>query len=318
MRFVVYGIGAIGGTIAGRLFEHGHDVVGIARGAHYEAVRADGLRLIDADRTAVLDLPVVDHPEQLSLTADDVVVLAMKTQDTAAALDRLAPVAPPDGAIVCAQNGVENERLARRRFARVFAMCVMLPSAHLEPGVVEVASVPISGLLDVGGYPHGVDPAARQIATALGSSTFESIPRDDIMRWKYAKLLMNLANSVTAMCPPSDDAAELARQARREGAHVLKAAGIDVASREEDRERRGNLLTPRLQRGGGSSWQSLERGLGSIEADYLNGEIVLLGALHGVPTPVNALLQRAANEAARRHTQPGSVPASELLARLAP
>ena len=43
---------------------------------------------------------------------------------------------------------------------------------------------------------------------------------------------------------------------------------------------------------GGSSWQSLARGAGSIEAEYLNGEIVLLGGLYGVATPVNELLQR--------------------------
>ena len=53
-----------------------------------------------------------------------------------------------------------------------------------------------------------------------------------------------------------------------------------------------------LTRGGGSSWQSLVRGTGSIEADYLNGEMCLLGRLHGVPTPVNELLQRRANAAA--------------------
>jgi 2-dehydropantoate 2-reductase len=42
---------------------------------------------------------------------------------------------------------------------------------------------------------------------------------------------------------------------------------------------------------GSSSWQSLVRGAGSIETDYLNGEIALLGRLHGVPTPLNAALQ---------------------------
>ena len=50
---------------------------------------------------------------------------------------------------------------------------------------------------------------------------------------------------------------------------------------------------------GSSSWQSLARGTGSIEADYLNGEITLLGRLHGVPTPVNAMLQDVANDMAR-------------------
>ena len=63
---------------------------------------------------------------------------------------------------------------------------------------------------------------------------------------------------------------------------------------------------------GGSSWQSLARGTGSIEAEFLNGEIVLLGALHGVPTPVNALLQRLALQAAVEGAGPGSWHIEEL------
>jgi len=69
-------------------------------------------------------------------------------------------------------------------------------------------------------------------------------------------------------------------------------------------------------RGGGSSWQSLSRGTGTIEADYLNGEIGLLGRLHGVPTPLNDLLQQLANTFARERRAPGSMPV-EQLARLA-
>ncbi|NUU24463.1 MAG: ketopantoate reductase family protein, partial [Streptomycetaceae bacterium] len=66
-------------------------------------------------------------------------------------------------------------------------------------------------------------------------------------------------------------------------------------------------------RGGGSSWQSLNRGTGTIEADYLNGEIALLGRLHGVPTPLNDLLQRLANTFARERRAPGSMPVGELV-----
>ena len=55
-----------------------------------------------------------------------------------------------------------------------------------------------------------------------------------------------------------------------------------------------------VRREGGSSWQSLARGPGSIEADYLNGEIVLLGRLHGVPTPANELFQRLAGQVGGR------------------
>ena len=65
---------------------------------------------------------------------------------------------------------------------------------------------------------------------------------------------------------------------------------------------------------GGSSWQSLARGAGSIEADSLNGEVALEGALHGVPTPVNALLQRLATRAAAEGAAPGSWSLEELSA----
>jgi 2-dehydropantoate 2-reductase len=118
---------------------------------------------------------------------------------------------------------------------------------------------------------------------------------------------------VEALCAPGDDAISLGRLARREGAAVLRAADIDVASIEEDRERRGERLTPRLARGGGSTWQSLRRGTGSLETDYLNGEITLLARIHGVSSPVNAVLQSAANDAARRLLAPGSLRASDLL-----
>jgi 2-dehydropantoate 2-reductase len=63
---------------------------------------------------------------------------------------------------------------------------------------------------------------------------------------------------------------------------------------------------------GGSSWQSLARGAGSIEAEYLNGEIALLGGLHGVPTPVNELLERLALQAASKGTPPGSMRLEDL------
>ena len=93
---------------------------------------------------------------------------------------------------------------------------------------------------------------------------------------------------------------------------MLAAAGIDHVTDAEDKARRGDWL--RLapvgngRRPGGSTWQSLARGT-PVEVDYLNGEIVLLGRLHGVPAPVNEMLQRAAHEAAAAGAAPGSIPA---------
>jgi 2-dehydropantoate 2-reductase len=66
------------------------------------------------------------------------------------------------------------------------------------------------------------------------------------------------------------------------------------------------------ERGGSSSWQSLVRGTGSIEADFLNGEIALLGALHGVPTPLNRAVQTLAARAALERHAPGQTSVEEI------
>jgi 2-dehydropantoate 2-reductase len=317
-RFVIYGAGAIGGTIGGRLFEHGHDVVLVARGMHGAVTARDGLLLRTADGEVRLPVPTVATPADLGALdpARDVVILGMKTQDTADALEALAAVAPTPTPVVCAQNGVENERLALRRFSSVTAMCVMLPATHLEPGVVEVSSTPVAGILDVGRYPSGVDEVAREVAAALSSSGFSSEAVPDVMRRKYAKLLMNLGNALDAACGPGARGSVLFRRAQEEARACFAAAGIDAASDEEDRARRGTLLQVKpiggKPRGGGSTWQSLARGSGRSEVDHLNGEIVLLGRLHGVPTPVNQVLQELGNRLAREGAAPGSVDVADV------
>ena len=99
---------------------------------------------------------------------------------------------------------------------------------------------------------------------------------------------------------------------------MLAAAGIDVVSVEEDRARRGNALDIQpvgddRHRAGGSSWQSLQRATGTIETDYLTGEIVLLGRLHGVATPANRALQDIAARMALAGERPGSHSEEDVL-----
>jgi len=321
MRFVVYGAGAIGGVIGGRLFEAGHDVTLVARGDHLAALQAGGLELVSPEGRTTLPVPAVGHPSELTLDDGDVVILAMKTQDTAAALTALTPHAPPGIAVACAQNGVENERLALRSFAHVYAVHVVCPATHLEPGTVVVHSAPVGGMFDLGRYPTGVDATAESLAAALREATFESEARPDIMRWKYRKLIMNLVNVATAVCAEGAGFADLVRLLRAEGEAALAAAGIDLVTVADDKARRGDRLQLRPIEGvthnGGSTWQSLARGTGSIETDYLTGEVVLLGRLHGVPTPASVLLQRLAHRAAAEHLPPGHLPAEEVLAQLA-
>jgi 2-dehydropantoate 2-reductase len=320
MRIVVYGAGAIGGALGARRFGAGRDVVLIARGAHYEALRRDGLRLVTPSATETLAVPVVDHPGVIDWGEDDVVVLCMKSQDSADALARLLETAGPDVPVCCVQNGVENERLAARLFSRVYGGCIQCPATHLEPGVVEIHSEPTTGIIDVGRWPHGSDETAVAIAAELEASTFSSIARTDIMRWKYAKLLMNLTNALETLCGSAARQGPVARLLRTEAETCFRAAGIAFASATEERERRGDLVANRQpvpgRTGGSSTWQSVQRGLGRIEADYLNGEIVLLGAQLAIPTPANERVRRLANELARARGVPAMLSEDALLAEL--
>lgn len=319
-RYIIIGAGAVGASIGARLFESGQDVVLVARGDHLRALRERGLRFATPDGERTLPIAAVDRPEALASGDHDVLILATKTQDSAAALDVWAGHAQHGGQaapVILAQNGVENERLALRRFPRVYGMCVWLPATHLEPGVVQAQGTPVTGVLHLGRYPHGEDDFAHEVARTLEKSGFRAPVRPDVMRWKYAKLLSNLTNAIQALCGPqhSDESQALYDRVRAEGAAVLDAAGIPYASRGEQAPLRQLL---RLQpvsgrpRGGGSSWQSLARGTGSIETDYLNGEIVLLGRLHGVPTPVNQTLQRLATRYARERRAPATLSIAEL------
>lgn len=324
MRFVILGAGAVGGTIGGRLADTGHDVLLLARGEHAEVMRRDGLRLATPERVMHVRVPVVDSPQDLPLGDDDILVLTTKTQQTAALLDALPRRDLP---IVCAQNGVANERIALRRFADVYGMVVMLPAVHLEPGRVDAQGTPYSGLLDVGRYFHGVDDVTEAVAAALSGSGFVSQPVEQIMRWKYAKLLRNLGNALEALCGHDldDDDMEHVRsldaRAKDEAVACYRAEGIDWASDEEWMARRQNQVewapVEGRDRGGGSTWQSLARGAPTLEGDYLNGEIVLLGRKHGLSTPVNTLLQQEAAAMARAGDRPGSKRPGELVSRLA-
>jgi 2-dehydropantoate 2-reductase len=316
MRFVIFDAGGVGSVVGGRLAQYGHDVALIARGAHYEAIRANGLRVESPDGTVAINLPVFNHPDGIAWAEGDVVLLAMKSQDTQAALESLAPVAPPSIPIISLQNGVVNEAMALRHFPRVYGICVMCPTGFQTPGVVQAWSAPTTGLLDIGRYPDGADDTATAVATALSSATFQSEPRADIMRWKHGKLIMNLANAVEALCGRSGRTSNVVEAAKREAIACFGAAGIPFVAEEEDLARRKDYIQVRAidgrTRPGGSTWQSLGRGVRTIETDYLNGEIVLLGRMHGIPTPANVLLQRLSRIAAHNGTAPGIMPIEEL------
>lgn len=316
MRYVVYGTGAVGGVIGGNLHLAGVPVTLVARGEHLARIRAEGLLLDREDGRHRVDAPATDTAAGVAWTDDTVVLLCVKGHQTQTALDDLVAHAPADAAVVCAQNGVANERAVLRQRAATYAVCVMLPATHLEPGLVVQKCHPTPGILDIGAVPSGKDERAGAIAADLRLGGFESLARPDIMAWKHRKLLMNLGNGIDATCAPGPAADELVRLAQEEGEEVLRRAGVPVVSAEQDRERRGDTLRRRESlpvEAGGSTWQSVTRGDRGVEIDYLAGEIVLLARLHGVPAPVNEAVQRATHDLVRSGGAPRTLDATTLL-----
>jgi 2-dehydropantoate 2-reductase len=325
MRYVIFGAGAIGGLVGARLHQSGHDVMLVARGAHYEKMAADGLTLATPTERVTLTIPVVPTVAEAGLRDGDVVLLCTKSQQSSEALLSIRDAAT--GAtgnavpIVCLQNGVANEYLALRLFPEVYGGLVMVPAEHLEPGYIVGYLGKVSGQIDVGIYPSGADDRVREISAALAGSRFESEALADVMRHKYAKLISNLGNGVQAVCGNADPDGngELRKLLSAEGRAVLTAAGIehtveevaDVAGRWE---RMGIGEVDGHAHQGGSTWQSVTRGTGNVETDYLNGEIVLLGRTLAIPTPYNALVQLLTRVTVTGGHEPGWRSAQELIA----
>lgn len=321
MRFVVLGAGAIGGTVGACLAQAGHDVLMIARGRHYETIAQRGLTFETPTSRQVLAVAVAPSPADVRFGAGDVLLIATKSQDTASALSAVRDAASVGLPIVCLQNGVENERVALRLFEHVYGALVMAPTAHLEPGVVQAYGTRLMGVIDVGRYPSGRDELADEVCQALVAARFAAHVRPDVMRFKYAKLVTNLGNAVDAICGADERVDDLVQRAREEGGRVLRAAGIEFgADGVDDLQGRwqhiGVAEIAGRPRAGSSTLQSLQRGAG-FETDYLNGEIALLGRLHGVPAPVNQGLATLVARMAREGRRPGWMTPEQVLEQLA-
>jgi 2-dehydropantoate 2-reductase len=199
-------------------------------------------------------------------------------------------------------------------------MTVFVPATYLEPGIVQTEARTTTGILDIGCYPSGVDDTSRFLTEALSRSGFDCRAAPDVMRWKHAKLLGNLRNALGALCDEKEQTQRVAELINREALDSYRAAGIEWASKEEVAKRHGSILelgtVDGKPRPGSSSWQSIARAAGSIETDFLNGEIVLLGRLYGIPTPANATLQELANRMVREDSAPGRYSAEQLETRI--
>ncbi len=329
-RYVIIGAGAIGGGLGARLHQAGRHALLIARGDHLEALRAGGLRMRTPEEDVVLPVPVAGGPDEAVLTADDILVLATKTQQVPDALRQWVDVPVAGGGtagerlpIVLATNGVAAEVMALRYFARVYGACVWMWAAHLTPGEVVLEGVPRSGVFHLGRVPAspGPDELLERVRDDWSTARLRIVLPPDVMPWKYRKLLSNAGNGFQALLGPVRGMGRLTRAAQAEGRAVLDAAGIAYTSEVDEAAARADSFEVRPVPGfeqvlGGSTWQSLTRGTGNVETDYLNGELVRIARRHGLEAPINARLAALVRQAAVRGAKPGDLTLDELADRL--
>lgn len=325
-RFIVIGAGAVGATLAAGLYSAGIDHVLVGRGPNIRAIAADGLRLVRHGRETVVPVHAAADPAEVSLGAEDVLVFATKSQDVEAAARDWA-WRPVEGSChvhtaaelpaLTLQNGLDADRVLLRRFGTVIAGTILTPAQHLEPGVVRSGALDALGVITVGLAPNGTDRRLEGWAQDLRAAGYVVQLSEDVSRWKAAKLLMSVRNGLEVVAGDPADLARLADALVVEARAVLDAAGLsaaDPSERTEDLSRFRQDPDHPLPPGQQSTWQSYARG-SSSEIDHLNGEVVLLGRLHGVPTPHNTALQHVLGEAELHRQPPGTRTVDEVLAR---
>jgi 2-dehydropantoate 2-reductase len=308
MRFIIYGAGGIGSIMGGHLARTGHGVVLIGRPGHVSVINSRGLRLVTPTQTFVLSIPAVTSPEQVKFTRGDVVCLCMKGQDTEGALKDLKKITE-NVPIFCFQNGVRNEEIAARYFPDVYGVMVRVGAVFLADGEVVCRRDP-PGWYIMGRYPEGTDATIEAVAGELRAAGYLVRTVSEIMPYKWGKLMSNLSNAIDAITGSEWGSESSMENAIFEEARAIVArAGIKWISQEqvirdwpETKNVRGHLSTAAQS----STWQSLARRQGSVETEFLNGEIVRVAKKMGLKVPLNEKLVEITRTMAENHEPPGS------------
>jgi 2-dehydropantoate 2-reductase len=334
MRFVIHGAGAIGSLIGGSLAESDAEVVLIARSAHAAAINRRGLLIKSRDgERAVKRLCAVTHPHEITPLAGDVVILTVKSSQTAASVQSLREVFPEDTPVICMQNGVRNEEIAAGRFLRVYGGMLGISATFLEPGAVAHTR---GDLLSIGNYPLGCDDTGRKIAVGFKMAGFRATTHESIMAVKWTKLIMNLNNATLAIIDKhlqlglvTPAISNFMADVQDEGLRTLEVAGISLedpnnpydlkkqlaelrAVVEDPKQILEETNSPMEFRTYPSTWMDLKQKRGETEAGYFNGEIILLGEKYRIPTPYNSTLYTIVETMAAKGAQPGLYTIEEL------
>ncbi len=322
-RYVIIGAGAVGASLAAQFEFSGIAYVLVGRGEQIRHIIEHGLNYQRPSGTQQVRLNAYDLTTPPELTVNDILLLTVKSQDASDALDDWSwrsvsgSSAPAAQAlpVVTFQNGLATETAALRTFANVYGASILTPARFTETGKVAVGGDPEVGVVTIGRFPFGLDDTAHRIAADLNRAGYLAEPSADIRRWKSAKLLHNVRNALELFDGPTDLRNEIGDAVVEEARRALHAAGYELASPLERTIDISNWRTAPdsgIQPGQQSTWQSFKRGTSS-EVDFLNGEIALLGRLHGQPTPYNEAVQALAGKLTKQASFSAPLPLDAIV-----
>ena len=289
-----------------RLAKAGHEVSLIARGPHLAAIRENGLKLImDGEEIVATNTIATDDINDLDV--QDVILMALKSHQIAAVLDKLPKLIGPDTVMVTLQNGIpwwyfqklpgdyENQTvetvdpggvLAGKINPDCILGCIAYPAAIIsEPGVIEH----VEGIrFPVGELDNTVSERAQKVADALIDAGFKSPVLEDIRSEIWLKLWGNLTfNPISAMTHSTLEAIcqfplsrELAATMMTEAKDVAEKLGasfrVSLERRIEGAEKVGKHKTSMLQ--------DVEAGK-PLEIDGMLGVVIELADKTGIEIP---------------------------------
>lgn len=292
MRFLVFGAGAVGSLVAARLAQH-HDVSVVAREPHVRAIRERGLRVIGRTEIHARGIEASPSVSGLAEPGPDVVLVTVKSHQTAAATAALEPFWS-SSVFVSLQNGLGNEETLAERCSRVLGAVINQGVIFVEPGKVFHAG---EGETWIGAFSGTTTEDSERVAGALDQSGIRSqaVSGGAVREAIWKKVVLNAAvNPLTALLRKKtgellgDPELEAAIEAIvEESVAIARAAGIALEQAPildwirqiaaDTRDNKSSML------------QDVERGR-STEIDSMNGALAARARVLGMPAPRNELL----------------------------
>lgn len=307
MKIAIIGAGAIGGLVGARLALAGEEVSFLVRGANLDAIRRNGIKLVEADGTEKVCRDVVATNDYAEVGPVDLVVLAMKAHQVEAVVPELPKLIGPQTVIVPMQNGVPfwyfhghggalagttvrsvdpDGVLMRQIPSDCILGCVVYPASELSaPGVVHHIE---GDRFPLGELDGRSTERVQRVAEVFVKAGFKAPILEDIRAEMWLKLWGNLTfNPISALAHATlvdicqfPLSRELAASMMREAQAIANKLGIEFRVSLDKRiagaERVGKHKTSMLQ--------DIEAGR-APEIDALVGSVVELGRLTDVPTP---------------------------------